>query len=563
MAVSNTLHTLKCPQEGEHPTHSSSLFGLPPVESVLRPVGERYPLTKCDFSIKGVFQAGYEVLEEKVGTAFKGLFSHSDEDSHNQIASSSTQESPVASSQDPCKSSAGCVQVQQLLDEECNYSMLELRVNGIVASIKLFPKPHEVEICKLRYLEINHILNSLPSDYIAIFIQEVIDKTLFMDDAVGILQRLNARAEGDVEVFIKFSPLEDDLIHFVLASVSGNQEDAASIPFRMMKKITDEEVILKKLIVNTLSYFSDPYVFKPRIKNEITTSCSYTARLVSCLFYGASKSINIEGLFFKKFKFTLSIPFLSGESISITFDAIVHGLLITHLRAKFPGQFFFDNVLIEYELNKNIIPHFLDTFNRHYNNFYENQKGHESEMQILRRVLDTFPYNEKNLENLTNELKENASKTNEERSYVYYICLKNFLKKVDHTFVIEQFQRKNDHKTCYRIYQSWIGMGTLAEDLKKNQYDESGDHSLNEEELITKLTELKKYFTSEGPERYVDLGKIFGYPLDVTVYLPASGLSQEGVFSRCDLLYWCEPVKPKDFNKNYIELATKPYIHSQ
>lgn len=81
-----------------------SLFGPPPLEQVLMPVGTRYPLAEYNFSIADVILSGYSLCKEAVSEIFNRTFGTTSE-----AASSIPEESPVPvlASQESCASIFG------------------------------------------------------------------------------------------------------------------------------------------------------------------------------------------------------------------------------------------------------------------------------------------------------------------------------------------------------------------------------------------------------------------------------------------------------------------------
>lgn len=407
----------------------------------------------------------------------------------------------------------------------------------------------EEEIIKFTNYLTKHAPNSsIPHDF-----QQILSKTMRIHEIASRIKTLP----------LLFTPLEDGEYEFIKSSSQLESAIPSEKPFVLLRAILNSPKTFNKLITNSLIQWG-LREFTHTIPNKFITQCTNNAFTLGALFFGIDFIRRIKNVFKTNLLISLSFSFdgKAESTVSCTFRNIFRGSITTAIRKKNPSllsaeaETKLDTRLLELQgkfVDKIFKKYLMERLTKKQENNPILQKE-ESEFFFKKSILK-FPFNIKNLENLIHEMESNAKFISSETTCFYFIDLVNIDERADHAFIVEQFQRQ-DQEICYRLYQSWIGLSTLLEDLRKRDYDQEGYRAMSWEEMEQGLNSLRNYFVRPKDYQKFDSNNIFGYELDFSLSSAASYDDQTKIVRSRDLIYFCEFINPNDCWERFEKLAT-------
>lgn len=156
----------------------------------------------------------------------------------------------------------------------------------------------------------------------------------------------------------------------------------------------------------------------------------------------------------------------------------------------------------------------------------------------------SFDFNQETFALLEMEMRQKSKQVNNERSFSYYFTIKNEIS-VEHAFVIEQYLNEM-HQVSYNLYQSWVNLSSLKEELAKD--DQSG---LDWQQLWQFLRSIQKALLPGALENEPNkLSQCFGFKEHNSLRIKYADDELKGL----KLIYYVDAFKPAQVLVNLKEI---------
>jgi hypothetical protein len=292
---------------------------------------------------------------------------------------------------------------------------------------------------------------------------------------------------------------------------------------------------------------------------NVKTNCVYTAHAVALLFMGEKKAErNMQRLRMQS-SLPCDIELPSGKKWEYKINNLLSGDVIHGINHD-PD---FDSSEKEVKYEKQ-----LGYLNKNLNKFFDstrpavdkilNNNNSKSEGEIIAELQHYFgnldyQFNYMLLKKLYCEIIQKEKRVSDNNSIIY--CVGIVDTKVgntvmfDHVFIIEQSWCAKKQNIGYRLYQSWIGKGTILDELNHLSSNKGEIFSLDQQTLKRFLCDLTKlYCKDNSPQAYQ---KCFGYRTGGKALLSF----QDNTLTGLNLRYFSAEVDPQACFENLINLT--------
>ncbi len=299
-----------------------------------------------------------------------------------------------------------------------------------------------------------------------------------------------------------------------------------------------------------------------------STNCFYNLMAVAIVVSGAKQVKNISDYLYCNYKFYMkSVIEVKKERliIDVTVDNLLSGSLLVNINNK-TIKCKNDIALLSPKLEP-LFNHFVAYLNPilkkcAYEASDDMEKCKRKTLKNFNAALNnmTYNFNEFTFKTLQDDIKNNKSKTNQNKSFIYYVAittpnLHNKKNGLDyayyHCFTIEQYFSSIKKKCLYRLYQSNIHQMTLKNYFSKMKYDLFSDRGcLNQKQLTHFFLDVQ--LIVQGVKGPIDAlsKRCFG---SVVPQLPSSfyDAAKQSIHG-LSLRYKSEEFSPKDCIKNFM-----------
>jgi hypothetical protein len=274
-------------------------------------------------------------------------------------------------------------------------------------------------------------------------------------------------------------------------------------------------VVIKGITQNCLEEFVRSILdlqyrgeYEDNANGSLITSCINSFCSLSSLFIGIKKtkemmhSINIKPCF--ELTFTLpSQKLFSFKIIDLFAGNATH--IINH-----DPDYLDSGEKVQHEKLSQILDPYLSHFhNRVQQHVIDRFTAKWVEDKAVSKAMITyiknsgFKFNASVIESLRNSMTATALKVTKSVSFLYCVNAKipifsyeGFSSLVEHAFLLEQYFSPTQQAPRVRIYQSWIDIASVTDDMAKRQFDVKDKGSWNEKQTEKFLDNLHDYYCS-------------------------------------------------------------------
>ncbi len=236
------------------------------------------------------------------------------------------------------------------------------------------------------------------------------------------------------------------------------------IPYEVVKYLCKQNL---KGIITTAMKVLNINSYDDADENIMVTSCVNNSRLLSVIFLGVEKAKRLHKI--DTTSYTCEASFTTAKGIEFSYK--IYDLFKGVLSSQIEDCEAFHSLKTQQQLKflYHIRGGTRDFFK--YTSPFVDDVSYYHDKECVEKVANSYfndlgySFNDTIIENLRTEICRNSLRLSEDKSYIYYISIKNAYAKekssYEHAFMLEQFSYEGF--TYFRLYQTWVKQATLQD----------------------------------------------------------------------------------------------------